>query len=101
MVENAGSVLGTGVWSLAIRGCGVVHAVEEFKELAVGDLGWVVGYLEGFCIYSPFVLVPNSYRETIEGRTYDQFFLSIHFGSLDSLCLHQYIQLAHHIIPFP
>jgi hypothetical protein len=27
-----------------------VHFVEELKESAVGDLRWVVGYLEGFCV---------------------------------------------------
>ena len=48
VVEDAGAVLGAAVWTLRVEGCGVVHAVEEFEELAVGDLGWVVVELDGF-----------------------------------------------------
>ena len=54
MVEDSGAVLGTGFWALTVRGCGVMHSVEEFEELAVGYLGWVVGYLEGFCVCSQY-----------------------------------------------
>lgn len=38
---DCGAVLRAGVGALAVEGCGVVHAVEELDELAVGDLGWV------------------------------------------------------------
>lgn len=45
VVEDAGAVLRAGVWALAVRGCGVMHLVEEFEELAVGDLRRVICYL--------------------------------------------------------
>ena len=48
VVEDAAAVLGAGVRPLAVGGRGVVHPVEEFEELSVGDLVWVEGYLEGF-----------------------------------------------------
>lgn len=38
---DGGAVLRAGVGALAVEGCGIVHAVEELDELAVGDLGWV------------------------------------------------------------
>lgn len=44
---DGGAVLRAGVGSLAVEGCGVVHAVEELDELAVGDLGWVEDELCG------------------------------------------------------
>ena len=50
VVENTGTVLRAGVWTLTVRGCWVVHLVKEFDELAVGDLLGIVGYLEGFGI---------------------------------------------------
>lgn len=52
VVEDARAVLGSAVWTLGVEGCGVVHAVEEFEELAVGDLGWVVVELDGFGVAS-------------------------------------------------
>ena len=50
MVEDTGAVLRAGIGTLAVRCCGIMHFVEEFEELAVCDLGWVVGHLKGFCI---------------------------------------------------
>ena len=50
MVEDSRAVLGAGIWPLAVRGRGIVHFVEEFEELSVGDFGGVVGYLESFCV---------------------------------------------------
>lgn len=44
---DGGAVLRAGVWALAVEGCGIVHAVEELDELAVGDLGWVEDELCG------------------------------------------------------
>lgn len=41
-------VLRTYVRTLPVGGRGVVHAVEELEELAVGDLRWVVVDLQGF-----------------------------------------------------
>lgn len=38
VVIDGGAVLGTGVGALTVEGGGVVGAVEEFDELAVGDL---------------------------------------------------------------
>lgn len=43
--KDCAAVLGSDVWSLPVLGGGVVHAVEEFEELAVGDDGGVEGYL--------------------------------------------------------
>lgn len=43
--KDCAAVLSAHVWSLAVLCRGVVHAVEEFEELAVGDDGGVEGYL--------------------------------------------------------
>lgn len=50
---DCGAVLGAGVRALGVEGRGVVHAVEELEELAVGDLGWVEDELGGLgvCLY--------------------------------------------------
>lgn len=50
---DGGAVLGAGVRALGVEGRGVVHAVEELEELAVGDLGWVEDELCGLgvCLY--------------------------------------------------
>ena len=45
---DGGAVLGAGVGALLVEGGGIVHAVEEFEELAVGDLGWVEDDLGSF-----------------------------------------------------
>jgi hypothetical protein len=47
---DGGAVLWAGVRALAVEGCGVVHAVEELDELAVGDLGWVKDDLCGLSV---------------------------------------------------
>lgn len=46
--EDSTAILRAHVGALLVHGRGVVHAVEEFEELAVGDDGGVEGYLEGF-----------------------------------------------------
>jgi len=51
VVKDAAAVLGADVGALAVGGCGVVHFVEEFEEVAVGYLRGVVGYLEGFGVW--------------------------------------------------
>ena len=43
--EDCAAVLGSDVGTLAVLCRGVVHAVEEFEELAVGDNGRVKDYL--------------------------------------------------------
>src|SRR5258708_21785014 len=48
MVENTRSILRTSIWTLTVGRCGIVHLVEEFEELAVCYLLWIVGYLECF-----------------------------------------------------
>ena len=48
VVEYSGSVLRTGVGTLSIGGCGVVHLVEEFEKGGVGYFCRVVDDLEGF-----------------------------------------------------
>lgn len=48
VVENARAVLRAGVWTLLVQRRGVVHLVEVFEELSVGDLLWVVEDLDGF-----------------------------------------------------
>lgn len=45
---DGGAVLGPRVRALAVEGRGVVGAVEELEELAVGDLGGVEDDLGGF-----------------------------------------------------
>ena len=50
VIEDATSVLRSGVWSLTVVGCGIVHFVEEFDQCGVADFTWVVGYLKGFCV---------------------------------------------------
>lgn len=52
MVEDARAVLGARIWTLAVRGCGIMHLVEEFEELSVSDFRWVVCDLQGFGICS-------------------------------------------------
>ena len=44
---DGAAVLGAAVGPLAVERRGVVGAVEEFEELAVGDLGGVEDYLGG------------------------------------------------------
>lgn len=48
VVEDGAAVLRPAVGALSVLGCRVVHLVEEFEQLAVSDLVWVEGYLEGF-----------------------------------------------------
>jgi hypothetical protein len=48
MCENSTAVLGTDVRTLPILCRGVVHAIEEFEELAVGYDRGIKGHLEGF-----------------------------------------------------
>lgn len=49
--EDAAAVLRAGVAALPVLGRGVVHAVEEFEEGGVGELGGVEGHLEGFGVW--------------------------------------------------
>ena len=51
VVVDGGAILGTRVGALAVKGGGVMGAVEELQELAVGDLGRVVEdlYSLGVC----------------------------------------------------
>lgn len=49
--EDGTSVLGACVGALTVLGRGVVHAVEEFDEGGIGELGWVECYLEGFGVF--------------------------------------------------
>jgi hypothetical protein len=51
MVEDGGAVLRACVWTLAVRGGGVVHLVEEFEEGAVRDFLRVVDDLESFGVW--------------------------------------------------
>lgn len=53
VVEDGAAVLGASVHTLAIRGRGVVHFVEELEEGGVGEGGGVEGHLEGFRMSSP------------------------------------------------
>jgi len=48
MIENPRSILRTSIWTLAVRGRGVVHLVEEFEQLAIGHLIRVKCNLKGF-----------------------------------------------------
>lgn len=48
VVVDGRAVLGAGVGTLLVEGCGVVHAVEEFEELLVRDLFGVEDDLGGF-----------------------------------------------------
>ena len=48
--ENGAAVLGANIRSLSVLGRGVVHAVEKFEELTVGDESRVEGYLQSFGI---------------------------------------------------
>lgn len=50
MCENNAAVLCADISALAVQSRGVVHAVEEFEELAVGDDGRVIGDFKGFGI---------------------------------------------------
>lgn len=43
--KDCAAVLGSDVGTLAVFCRGIVHAVEEFEQLAVGDNGGVEGYL--------------------------------------------------------
>lgn len=51
VIEDATAVLASDIRALAVRGCGVVHLVEELDECAVGYLFGVVDDLEGFGVY--------------------------------------------------
>lgn len=55
VVEDGAAVLGSGIHALAVLGRGVVHAVEELQQGAVGELGGIERHLEGFgiCIHVP------------------------------------------------
>ena len=48
--ENHTAVLGTDVGALPVEGGSVVHAVEEFEELAVRHHGRIKGQSESFSI---------------------------------------------------
>lgn len=50
VVVDCRAVLGSCVGALGVERRGVVHAVEEFDELAVGDLLWVKDDLSSFSI---------------------------------------------------
>lgn len=50
MCENNAAVLCADISALAVQSRGVVHAVEEFKDLAVRDEGGVISDLKGFGI---------------------------------------------------
>lgn len=50
MCENRTAVLCADVRTLPVFCCGVVHAVEEFEELAVGHNRGIKGHLKGFGI---------------------------------------------------
>lgn len=54
---DGGAVLGAGVGPLPVEGGGIVHAVEEFEELAVGDLGRVEDDLGGFGVCEVLVFI--------------------------------------------
>ncbi len=49
--EYSAAVLCPAVGALRVERRGVVHAVEELEELAVGDLGGVVDELGGFSVF--------------------------------------------------
>jgi hypothetical protein len=57
--EDTTAILGSAVWALAVEGGWVVHAVEEFKDLAIADLLGVVRDLCGFGVWFES-LVPGS-----------------------------------------
>lgn len=38
VIEDGAAVLGSNVWTLPVQSSRIVHLVEEFDELAVGDL---------------------------------------------------------------
>jgi hypothetical protein len=48
VVEDGAPILRADVWPLTVGRCGIMHAVEELDELAVGYLRRIVSYLEGF-----------------------------------------------------
>ena len=58
--EDSAAVLGAHVRALTVLGCGVVHAVEEFEELAVADYGGIKGYLEGFGVWGSWISAKHS-----------------------------------------
>src|SRR6187402_219467 len=103
MVEYSAAVLRARVWTLTVRGCGVVHLVEELEKLAVRNLGGVVGYLEGFGVYLLLALTvfkPNKNCK-IYGDTYGQSVPNTQPYNSGSSHHHRYILLGHRIIPFP
>lgn len=63
--ENRAAVLGANIRALAVEGCGVVHAVEEFQKLAVADDRGVEGYLEGFGVYQFNNAISNTFCFTL------------------------------------
>ena len=57
VVKNGATVLGADIGALTVGGCGVVHTVEKFEELAVCELVGVEYHLEGFGVWCGRVLV--------------------------------------------
>lgn len=59
--ENAAAVLGAGVGTLTVLGCGIVHLVEEFEEGAVRYFVRVESDLESFgvCGEESQLLIPQ------------------------------------------
>ena len=79
VIENAASVLGARVWTLAVGSRRIVHFVEELEELAVGYLVGVKGYLKGFGICNTSQLASISCRG--HRKTYGQCDQSIQHDS--------------------
>jgi hypothetical protein len=52
MIENSTPILRPGIRTLAVRGCRVMHFIEEFEELVVCYLRGIEGNLESFRIWN-------------------------------------------------
>lgn len=52
VVEDGAAVLGSDIWPLPVQSSRIMHLVEEFDELAVGDFLGVEDDLQGFGIYN-------------------------------------------------
>jgi hypothetical protein len=69
VVENGAAVLRTGIGTLTVRSCGIVHLVEEFEERAVCYFCGVVDDLKCFGVCITAISIPLLYCYTQLGGT--------------------------------